>query len=88
VGPARYEDLNSDLPVCITQDFLLIQTVTGLGCQCHLQCKLKVSLTAMDRIKVSQVQSGSKFKHNYWRAESLLLKVLVLVYSRRRCTGT
>lgn len=30
VGPARYEDLNSDLPVCITQDFLLIQTVTGL----------------------------------------------------------
>ena len=30
VGPARYRDLNSDLPVCITQDFLLIQTVTGL----------------------------------------------------------
>jgi len=23
VGPARYRDLNSDLPVCITQDFLL-----------------------------------------------------------------
>ena len=33
VGPARYEDLNSDLPVCtsIRQDFLLIQSVTGLG---------------------------------------------------------
>ena len=31
VGPVRYGDLNSDLPVCITQDFLLIQTVTGLG---------------------------------------------------------
>ena len=31
VGPARYRDLNSDLPVCITQDFLLIQTVTGLA---------------------------------------------------------
>ena len=26
----RYEDLNSDLPICITQDFLLIQSVTGL----------------------------------------------------------
>ena len=31
VGPAQYRDLNSDLPVCITQDFLLIQTVTGLS---------------------------------------------------------
>ena len=31
VGPARYEDLNSDLPVCITQVFLLIQPVTGLS---------------------------------------------------------
>ena len=30
VGPARYGDLNSDLPVCITQDFLLIQLVTSL----------------------------------------------------------
>jgi hypothetical protein len=30
VGAARYEDLNSDLPVCISQDFLHIQTVTGL----------------------------------------------------------
>ena len=30
VRPVRYEDLNSDLPVCITRDFLLIQSVTGL----------------------------------------------------------
>jgi len=30
VGAARYGDLNSDLPICITQDFLLIQSVTGL----------------------------------------------------------
>ena len=29
VGPVWYRDLNSDLLVCITQDFLLIQTVTG-----------------------------------------------------------
>ena len=31
VGAARYGDLNSDLPVCISQDFLHIQTVTGLA---------------------------------------------------------
>ena len=30
MGPARYGDLNSDLPVCITQEFLLIQSVTSL----------------------------------------------------------
>ena len=30
MGPAQYGDLNSDLPVCITQDFLHIQSVTGL----------------------------------------------------------
>ena len=31
VGSAQYGDLNSDLPVCITQDFLLIQLVTSLA---------------------------------------------------------
>jgi len=30
VGATRYGDLNSDLPVCISQDFLHIQTVTSL----------------------------------------------------------
>ena len=30
VGAARYINSNSDLPVCISQDFLHIQTVTGL----------------------------------------------------------
>jgi hypothetical protein len=30
VGATWYGDLNSDLPVCILQDFLHIQMVTGL----------------------------------------------------------
>ena len=45
VGPARYRDLNSDLPVCITQDFLLIQTVTGLW---NSQDKASVKLGSGD----------------------------------------
>ena len=41
VGPARYRDLNSDLPVCISTGssstrHLHIQTVTGLVSRCHL----------------------------------------------------
>ena len=40
MGPARYGDLNSDLPVCtstsITQESLLIQSVTSLPIHAEL----------------------------------------------------